>query len=309
MTSPRRRCPGFTLIELLIAVVLTLIVAGTATLAIGQMLQTTRRLQALQTMDGDAQTVHGKLAAEFATLHPCAGVFLNSSATDRSVELVFMFARRTPIDHLYETRMETQRSNGAFPGFTDIVWTRWHWSWYTRTLTAASSNTARWTRVFADQARDYWKISGGSKMNHTVPSGYKDAGWPYFNGFLSVPRLVRETGTGNPQPLLDANSWGTGEDSDIGDYAELLCKARPILADCTDLRIELVDRLGRVTAVDGSTNTAWAAPGTFVDGRGRGSLDDRPSQVRIMFTLTSPTVAGVNRTYSFSCAGPGIPTY
>ncbi len=309
MNRHHPRCPGFTLIELLIAVVLTLLVAGIATMSIAQMLQTTRRLQAMQTMDGDARTVHGKLAAEFATLHPCATVFLNSHVTDRSIELVFMHVQRSPLSHLYETRMETQRSVGSFPGYTDILWTRWHWSGNTGLITVATSSSARWTRVFADQTRDYWKISGGSRMSHTVPNGYKDAGWPYFNGFLSVPRLVRETGTGSPQPLLDTNCWGTGEDSDIGDYEELKRKARPILSDCTDLRLELVDRLGRATVVDGSSTKVWACPGTFVDGRGRGSLDDRPSQVRIMFTITHPTVAGLSRTYSFSCAGPGIPTY
>lgn len=180
-------------------------------------------------------------------------------------------------------------------------------------LNVSSSRPARWTLVPANQSRDYWKIPGGSKMaNH-------------YSSFLLVPQLKRETGTAtvpnSPKDLLNANAWQSDpadktivpvEKADVGDYDDLLLNARPLLYNCSDFSIELRNRDGTGKLADGTSALAWAAPGSYVDGRDHPGLDDRPSLLRIKFTLASATdlrKTEVSRTYSFSCALPDIPTY
>jgi len=298
----RTRLLGFTLIELLVSIGLILTVTVIAITATTQMLHMTRRLQALQSMDATASTLFNKLSGEIASMHPCTAVWLHSDATNHSVELVFMHAINTPGDNR-----------------ADLLWSRWHWSSGARLLTAAVNRPARWSAILANQARNYWQISTGSKMSGTLWAAGSDSGISYYNSFLSVPQPLRALPSpptvGAVSGALDANNWLSGEASDFGDYADLLRQARPLLEECTALRLELIDRNGNVQAADGVAALAWSVTGSHIDGRGQPDLDQRPSLLRISFTLTEPLTALnrsrtlVSRTYSFSCPTPGVPGY
>jgi len=317
------------MIELLISIALILVITTAAITAVVQMLAMTRRLQALQTMDASAKTLYEKLSAEIAAMHPCTAVWLTSDTADTSVELVFMRTKDEPLDHI-DSRREWGRSARSELGFTDMLWSRWYWKWdpvkKTGTVFAASSREARWTRVFGNQTRNYWKIPGGTLLNNT-----------YFNSFVLIPRPVRETGTlkypNHPIGLLDANAWQSApatsttpavvaiEKSDFGDYEDLLRNSQPLLFNCTDFSLEVVSRDGSTRIAEGDTALAWAAEGSVVDGSdppglaaadAKAILDARPSMVRIKFTLTAVIDLqknAVSRTYSFSCPAPGLPTY
>lgn len=297
---------GFTLIELLVAIALIMVVATAAITAVVQMVTMTRRLQALQTMDAAAKTMYERLAVEAGAMHPCTAVWLTSVPGSKSVELVFMHNRRSPRDYS-DFRFGASRHSVA--PYTDLVWSRWYWSGPTGPLLVSTSRTGRWTRILGDQSRDYWKIPGGSKMSN------------YYSSFLLVPQPVRTTGTAtapnSPQELLNRNRWlpvppppapPPPEKTDVGDYEDLQLNARPLLFDCSDLSIELCNRDGSTKLADGTASLAWAAPGTYVDGRDHAGLGDRPSQVRIRFTLVDPKTTA-RRTYSFTCATPSFPHY
>lgn len=310
MRGPART--AFTLVELLVSIALIIVIATAAVTAVVQMLTMTRRLQALQAMDATAKTLFEKLSVEVGAMHPCAALWLTSDPATKSVELVFMHAKRSPRD-FYDIKYGAGMH--GMMGFTDLVWSRWYWTAApTGTLEVAASRTGRWTRVVGDQTRNYWKIATGSKMPST-----------YYSTFLLVPQLVRGTGTAtapdSPKDILNANAWQSDpadpsikpvERSDVGDYDDLLLNSRPLLSNCSDLTIELLNRDGTGKLADGTSALAWAVPGSYIDGRDQPRLDDRPSLLRIKFTLTSVIDlkrTEVSRTYSFSCALPGIPTY
>jgi prepilin-type N-terminal cleavage/methylation domain-containing protein len=309
--SSDRRRPAFTLVELLVSMALIVLILTAAITATSRMMTMTRRLQALQTMDSSAKTIFEKLSGEVKAMHPCAALWLSSDTASKSVEFVFMYAKRHPRDY-YENKFQAGMNTTL--GFTDLLWSRWQWSASTETLTTSTSRTARWTRILAGQGRNYWKIPSGSKMGTvTFDSGMlAEAGLPYYNSFLSVPKLVRETGTAtsplSPKDILNANAWQSGESTDIGDYDDLLLCARPLLYDCSDLCIELGNIDGTSKTADGTTSLTWGAPGSYVDARDQTGLGDRPGVVRIRFTLTD-SKTHATRTYSFSCATPSIPTY
>lgn len=297
---------AFTLIELLVAIALIIVITTAAITAVVQMVTMTRRLQALQTMDAAAKTLYEKLAAEIGAMHPCTTVWLTSDPGSKSVELVFMHNRRSPRDY---ADFRYGASRHAVMPFTDMVWSRWYWSGPTGPLLVSSSRTGRWTRILGDQGRDYWKISGGSKMSN------------YYSSFLLVPQPVRETGTAmapnQPKEILNRNQWlpeptppttPPPEWTDVGDYEDLELNARPLLFDCSELSIELCNRDGTTKLADGAATLAWGAAGTYVDGRIHSGLGDRPSQVRIRFTLVDPPTKA-SRMYSFTCATPSFPHY
>jgi prepilin-type N-terminal cleavage/methylation domain-containing protein len=219
-TSSHRARTAFTLVELLVSIVLIALVTTAAITATSRMLTMTRRLQALQTMDASAKTLYEKLSGEVAAIHPCAALWLSSDTTNKSVELVFMHAKRSPRD-FYDNKMLWDVFNTM--GFTDLLWSRWQWSASTGTLMTSTSRTGRWTRILADQSRNYWKIPSGSKMGTVKQDGYllSEASLPYYSSFLSVPQLVRETGTAtsplSPKDILNANAWQSGEPTDIGE--------------------------------------------------------------------------------------------
>ncbi len=307
----RSRHEAFTLVELLMSITLVIVITTAAITAVVQMLAMTRRLQALQTMDATAKTLFEKLSIEVGAMHPGAAVWLTSDPTTKSVELVFMHAKRSPRD-FYDIKYGA--GVHSVMGFTDLVWSRWHWAVApTGTLEVSTSRTGRWTRVPGDQTRNYWKIPTGSKMTN------------YLSTFLLVPQLVRETGTAatpnSPKDILNANAWQSDptdktiepvEKSDVGDYDDLLLNSRPLLRNCSDLSIELRNRNGTGKLANGTSALTWAAPGSFIDGRDQTGLDDRPTVLRIKFTLTTVIdlkQTEVSRTYSFSCALPDNPTY
>lgn len=287
---------GFTLIELLISVSIIVAITTAAVTATSQMLVLTRRLQAFQTMDASAKTLIEKLSGEVAAMHPCAAVWLSSDPTN-GVEFVFMYCKPTPRGS-YESKLPV--GVGRNMGFTDTVWSRWHWSGATGIVSVATGRSGRWVAIANDQGRDYWKIPSGSRMGASISS------------FLTIPRLVRETGTStspmNPKDILNANAWQSGEPTDVGDYDDLVLNMRPLLENCTNLTIDIRCSDGLVKTANGVTPLSWAAPGSYVDGRDQMNLSDRPSLVRIRFTLTDPAT-GANRIYSFSCATPSIPAY
>jgi len=313
------------MIELLISIALILVIATAAVTAVVQMLAMTRRLQTLQTMDASAKTLYEKLEAELASTHPCTAMWLTSDPATTSVELVFMRCKESPFDRITSKR-EYNRASAPELGFTDMVWSRWYWKWDatrgTGTVYVASSRTARWTRVPGDQTRNYWKIPGGTNLKKT-----------YFNSFVLIPQPVRETGVAltpsSLKDLLEGNAWQSApatattpalvavEKSDFGDYEDLLRNARPLLFNCSDLRIDMVSRDGTSQTADGDTPLAWAVEGSAVDGSDKPGLtptdakqilDARPSLLRLRFTL-SDAKTQATRSYSFSCPTPGIPSY
>lgn len=310
---PRSRHHGFTLIELLVSIGLILVITSIAISSIVSMLAMARRLQALQSMDASAKTLFEKLSHDIAAMHPCAAVWLRSDPSDKSIELVFMRSKDAPFAHI-DSRREWHRSFLSELGYTDLVWSRWYWRWDTATATGtvyvSSSRSARWTWILGNQTRNYWKIPSGSKLPST-----------FFSSFVSIPRVVQATGTStnpdSPRDILDANSWQSGEFTDIGDYQDLLQQARPLLEACSDLVLELVCRDGTMHQADGDTAMSFSARGSVVDGSDepglsataiRQVLDARPCTIRIRFTLRDAKT-GATRAYSFSCATPSIPTY
>lgn len=297
---------AFTLLELLMSMTLTVIVVTVATTMFIQMLTMAQRLQALQTLDATAKTTYEKLAGEVTVIHPCAALWLRSKRNTKDVEFVFMRSKYNRLDYI------DSKTGGNDIGYTDMVWSRWHWNASTEILEVSSSRTCRWTTVSNSQSRDYWKIPGGSKMGNTLST------------FVSVPQLQRDTGTAadpnSPVDILNQNSWLTGEPTDIGDYRDLELNAVPLLYHCTDLTIELANLDGAVKTADGSTDLAWAVPGSYVDGQDQTNLLDRPSLVRLRFTLAAQTNnalafsrtdpnANVSRIYSFSCSTPSFTHY
>jgi len=304
---PRRS--AFTLLELLVSMALIAVIITVASTTFFQMLTMAKRLQALQTMDAAAKTTYEKLAGEVTVIHPCAALWLRSKASTKDVEFVFMRSKFNRLDYV-DTKFPWDV--GSDLGYTDLVWSRWHWNASTETLKVSTSRTCRWTSVRNDQARDFWKISGGSKMGDTIST------------FVSIPQLRRETGTAlnpnDPEKLLDLNSWDTNEATDIGDYSDLKLNAVPMLYNCTALSIELKNLDGSTRTADGSADLAWAAPGTYVDGQDHANLADRPSLVRLRFTLTAQTnstlrfdrddvSANTSRVYSFSFTAPSFTHY
>jgi prepilin-type N-terminal cleavage/methylation domain-containing protein len=294
MSSPRS---AFTLIELLVSMALIAIIATAATTTFIQLLTMSRKLQAMQTMDAAAKTAYEKLAGEVTVIHPCAAVWLTAKAATKDVEFVFMRSKFNRLDYI-DTKFRWDV--GGDLGYTDLVWSRWHWNASTEMLEVSSSRTCRWTVVSNDQTRNYWKIPSGSKMNNTNST------------FVSLPQLQRDTGTASdpdsPIGILNLNSWNTGEKTDVGDYDDLTLNAVPLLYRCTDLVFEVKNLDGSVKTADGTADLSWAAPGTFVDGQDHPKLVDRPSIVRLRFTLTEPK-AKTSRTYSFSCTAPSFTHY
>jgi prepilin-type N-terminal cleavage/methylation domain-containing protein len=301
---------AFTLIELLVSMTLIAVIAGVATSTFTQLLKTSQRLQALQTMDVSAKTVQGKLSQDAGAMHPCAAVWLNANAANQDVELIFMRTKFAHLDYP-DTKFEWDVSREQ--KFTDLQWVRWHWSAVTGILQTSTSRDARWTRIQADQSRNYWKIPSGSKMG-TVKFDYKiqESGQEYFSSFLSIPRLQNDTGTAldpnSPKGILNSNSWQSGELTDVGDYDDLVLQARPILFHCSDLTIELENIDGSVITADGTSDLSWAVPGNYVDGQQRVGLSARPSLIRIRFTLTDPKIKASSM-YSFSAAATNFDRY
>jgi prepilin-type N-terminal cleavage/methylation domain-containing protein len=296
--SFRCRNSAFTLVELLVSMALIAVVITTATTAFVHMLKTTRRLQAMQTMDATAKATYEDLNRKVTAMHPGSAVWLNSTSSTNSVELVFMHGKMSPYDfpdskHEYDSGQEM--------GFTDLLWSRWKWSKSTGILEVGDGRSGRWFLVNGAQARNYWKIPSGSNMRNN-----------YYSSFLSVPQPQRETGTtlspNTAKDLLNTNSWQSGESNDIGDYDDLLLNARPQLFDCSEFTIELRTVNGSTVTADGTSNLNWAAPGSYLDGRNQSGLGERPTTVRIRFTLTDPATKTSNM-YSFSCEAPSINQY
>ena len=294
MTSSRS---AFTLIELLVSMALIAIIATAATTTFIQLLNMSRKLQAMQTMDAAAKTTYEKLASEATVIHPCAALWLTSKMSSKDVELVFMRNKFNSRDYI-DTKFAWDV--GGDIGYTDLVWSRWHWNATTEILEVSESRCGRWSQIRNDQTRNYWKIPGGSKMGNSTST------------FISVPQLQRDTGTvsdpNSPKSLLNLNGWQSGELSDVGDYDDLVLNAAPLLYRCTDLTIEVQNLDGNRKTADGSADLPWAAPGTYVDGQDHPKLTDRPSLVRLRFTLTEPK-AKTSRTYSFSCTTPSFTHY
>lgn len=283
MSDGRR---GFTLLELLVATALLISVVAVATVALNQMLFLVRRLQALQDMHGAAALVHQRLTREASSLHPCTALWLGQDANDGSVELVFM--RGVEIS--------------GTPMFnTDQRWTRWHWSRATGVLSIAEGRGERNFLVQQSAAAGYWQFAGNQMTGS--------------NRFLLVPQPVRDPGASGPQAPLDANRWDSGQAGDIGDHADLLRNAQPVLQHCTACTIEIVDLDGRTHTVDGNaTGVELAAPGAFVDGRPYAGSGSAPSIIRLRFTLATPFRLGddkttVQATYSFSASTPADTRY
>lgn len=303
MSDARCHSAGLTLVEILISMVLIAVIATVATRAFTQMLTVTKRLQSRQTMDAMAKVVYEKLSEETSVMHPCAAVWLNAKDVhgSASVELVFMKGKLSPSDwpdtvHQWDT--------GSEMNFTDLLWTRWHWSESTRILSVSESRSGRWFKVNGNQMRNYWKIPGGSRMG-SHPGGYESS-------FLAIPHLKRETGTSSqpndPRDLLNENGWQSGEPGDVGDYDDLLLNARPLLFECSDLTIEMQTLAGDRLTASGDAPLQWAAPGSYVDGRDHVGREDRPGIIRIRFTISDPRLKTSN-TYSFSCATPSLAPY
>lgn len=295
MTSPRS---AFTLIELLVSMALIAIIATAATTTFIQLLNMSRKLQAMQNMDAAAKTTYEKLALETTAIHPCAALWLTGKAGTKDVEFVFMRSKFNRLDYI-DTKFPWDV--GGDLGYTDLVWSRWHWNAATEILEVSSSRPCRWTTVRNDQTKNYWKIPGGSKMGNSLST------------FISIPQLQHNTDLGLagetiPNDILNQNAWNTSELTDIGDYRDLEVNATPLLYRCTDLTIELKNLDGNVKTSDGTVNLVWAAPGTYVDGQDQPKLVDRPSLVRLRFTLTEPK-AKTSRTYSFSCTTPSFTHY
>jgi len=295
MRLPRN---AFTLIELLVSMALIAIIATAATTTFIQLLNMSRKLQAMQTMDAAAKTTYEKLAGETTVIHPCAALWLNSKSASKDVEFIFMRGKFNRLDYI-DTKYAWDI--GGDLGYTDLVWSRWHWNASTEILTVSTSRPCRWTTVRNDQTKNYWKIPSGSKMGNSTST------------FVSIPQLQRATQLGIagetiPNDILNLNAWNTGEQSDIGDYGDLEVNAVPLLYRCTELTIELHNLDGSVKTADGTGNLQWAAPGTYVDGQNHTGLVDRPSLVRLRFTLTEPK-AKASRTYSFSCTTPSFTHY
>jgi len=290
---------GFTLIELLVSTSLILVVVTVATTASVQMLTLTRRLQARLALDAAAATVHTRLGGEVTSMHPCAAVWLSSSASAKSVELVFMRMAYSTLD--FPTVVLPALGNGKRMNTTEQFWTRWFWRFDTRELRISASQPVRFFRIANDQARDYWKIPGGSRMLGS-----------WFSTFVSIPQIQRDTGTAaapdSPQALLDGNAWQSGEARDVGDYQDLLLNSRTLLAGCTDLSIELSNLDGTTKRADGGADLQWAAPGSYVDAQDQGGLTARPSLVRLRFTLTDEKTGAVG-TYSLSFSTPSQTAY
>ncbi len=291
---------GFTLVELLVSTALILVVVTVATAATVQLLAQTRRLQSRLHLDASASIAHAKLNSEVTSMHPCAAVWLSSSTSGsvKSVELVFMRGTFSTLD--WPSVVPPAQGSSKRMNTTEQFWTRWSWRSDTRELQVAASRPIRFFRIAANQARNYWKIPGGSKM----PGGL-------FSTFVSIPQLQRETGTttspNSPEDLLNTNAWQSGEARDIGDYQDLVLASRPLLTECSDLSIELGNLDGATKLADGSP-LQWAAPGTYVDAQEQTGLTDRPSLVRLRFTLTDPKTGAVG-TYSFSCSTPSQTAY
>lgn len=332
--------PGsaFTLIEVLVAMALIVMVAVVATTSVLQMMKMTRRVQAVQNMNAAATIVQGKLGDEVAGMHHGSAIWLRTTPnvvdpSIKDVELVFMVAKRSV--HSYRTtRLAGYQSQEI--GYCDLLWTRWSWNAKTEVLSASTSREARWTRIPGDATRNYWKLPAPATFTSSTMTDLYDipseCNMPFFSVFLSMPRPVRETGlsTGTPDvpnEILDRNTWNWPTDpnfeyAEMGDYTDLQRRAHPILRSCSDFRLELVTSGGSVVRASRDTTLTWATPGYFVDGRAQAGLADRPSLVRVAFTLREgetpydregTTASGSDtrpsQTYSFSFPTQLTPTY
>lgn len=288
---------AFTLVELLVSTALILAVVAVATTAAAQLLTQTRRLQARLALDGAAATAHTRLGGEVGSMHPCAAVWLSSSASPRTVELVFMRNTYSSLDWP-NLVMATPFEGGRRMTQVEQVWTRWFWNGDAKTLEIASSRPVRAFRIAADQTRNYWQITGGSKMPASIRST-----------FIALPQLQRDDpGKLGAQAVLDRNAWQSGEVGDVGDHQDLLHTSRSLLVACSDLAIELGRLGGGTWLADGNTDELWVAPGSFIDGRQQSGLTDRPSLVRLRFTLTDEATGAVG-TYSLSFTTPSQTAY
>lgn len=339
MSRPRTR-PGsaFTLIEVLIAVALIVLVAVVATTSVMQMMKMTRRVQAVQNMNSAATIVQGRLGDEVAGMHHGSAIWLRTTPNVvdpslKDVELVFMVAKRSV--HSYRTlRLASHQFQEI--GYCDLLWTRWAWNAKSEVLSTSISRDARWTRIPGSATRNYWKLPAPAAFTSmtmddlsSIPS---ERSMPFFSVFLSIPRPVRETGLSGgtpdvPEEILDRNTWNwpadpNFEQSEMGDYTDLLRNARPILRSCSDLRIELVTSGGSAVHASRDTTLTWAAPGYYLDGRTQSGLNLRPSLVRLAFTLREgdtpydregTTALGSDprpsQTYSFSFPTQLTPVY
>lgn len=292
-----RRKDSFTLIELLIAMALTLTVIVVATTALVQLLTMIRRLQSRQNMDAVAKVISERFRREVTSMQPGAAVWLRATASPATVELVFMKGKEMPTDFPLTVGQ-------ARLGFTDLLWTRWHWDSAGEVLSAAESTSARWTMIGKGKKRDFWKFAPGDPD--------PDTNGPVFATLLSIPSLRRQTGTAakpdDPQAVLDLNGWQSGEPGDTGDYTDLVRVARPLALHCTAVTIEVQSLDGTVQSADGSVDQAWSASGSLVDARDKPDLGRRPSLVRLRFTLADPAI-GTASTFSFSCLTPEFTRY
>lgn len=331
MIARPRIVGGFTLLELLVATMLTLIVVMVATTVVYQMVRMTRRINGTIAMHSAAQMVHDQLARETAAMHPCAAVWLVSRTVDSSVELVFLRGKESPLDFPVNPEVGDPASVSKM-GFTDLVWTRWHWSKTTGILSVAESRSAR--RFSLDNgngtaSRNFWQIPNNmQRLSADEPAG--NGGMPTWSTFASVPQPRRETQVADdpatpginesepgPHHVLDQNRWRRGLGAafqaylagDLGDHEDLLRNARPVLSGCTGFRLEVVDQAGVAHAADGLANGVWAAAGSFVDGGLRtGGVspvdpESRPGLLRVRFTL-GDSRTDATFTYSFSCSTP-----
>ena len=332
--------PGsaFTLIEVLMAMALIISIMAAATASVLQMMKMTRRVQAVQNMNAAATIVQGKLGDEVAGMHHGSAIWLRTTANTvdpslRDVELVFMTAKRQ-VQGYRTTRLADHQFEEI--GYCDLLWTRWAWNAKTEVLSASTSREARWTRIPGDATRNYWKLPAPATFTSSTMTDLSyiasERNMPFFSVFLSIPRPVRETGvsggTANvPNEILDRNTWNwptapAFEPAEMGDYTDLLRTARPILRSCSDLRFELVTSGGSLQRASRDTTLTWAAPGYYIDGRNHTGLNDRPSLVRLAFTLRegdtpydreAPTASGSDtrpsQTYSFSFPTLLTPTY
>lgn len=285
----RRLRNAFTLIEILVAMSLVVVLVTVASTAFFQMLAMTRRMQALQTMDAVAKTTFEKLSGEVTAMHPCAALWLRSRPGTKEVEFIFMHSKFDRLDYI-DTKLPWDVAGDL--GYTDLLWSRWHWNASTEILSVAKSRPCRWTKV---RNSTYWSAHGGGSMGSSEST------------FVSIPQLVREAGPGNdPESVLDLNRWNTGLASDVGDYADLVLNSTPLLYHCTALKIELRNLDGTSKLADGDQSLDWGANGTFVDGQQQTGLLTRPGLVRLSFTLNE---GDTQRMYSFSFSTPSFTRY
>lgn len=273
------RRSGLSLIEIMVATTLIAILTTTATTAFVQMRNLTKRIELRQQLHNSARIIYERMSWEVSCLAQGSAVFVTGKSSN-STEVVFL---RGKLDHLDFT---TYRRFGLdSDSLTDLVWTRWYWDASRRQISVATSSTDRQFRADAN-----WTFAGYN---------YKD------KDFRNLPTPQRVVIGGSAASTLNANAYGTGSTGDIGDYQDLLNNSTPIAINCTDFRVELVCQDGSVFSTSPAADTAFAANGQLVDGRGGSDLQKRPRLIRIRFDLTAPGTT-ISETFSFSFQAPAL---